>query len=305
MNKQNLLASASFLSIMGGGLLQLLGFQNLAGISMFGIAALGWLLFRNQSRAAKHNKAMRKQVAENERLIEGIRGTMRWYGTQLLNYGDSTFKRIKVLENQDVEDKPNTQIPKLSQQVDTYFSPLHVKPSRILDKPSAHFAGRLAAEQKNSGQSAQVFSQLLNSLSLSHRRKILLMGSSWMSARLQEMGDITIVTPGREANLVDSETAYFIIDEAIAQAGPWSGVFDAQGTSKFFSLYKSIRTAKDIGTVIVVIASDAPGHYTGLLHGMADVLVENGHAKLEWDTDIHLPVIRKIESLVQENNKSV
>lgn len=305
MNKKNLLASASVFAIVGGGILQLLGFHNLAGISMFGVAALGWLLYRNQSLAAKNHTIIRKQLADNESLIDGIRGTMRWYGKQLLDYGDSTFKRIKVLEDQEVDTTSDSKNSELTQQVETYFSPLHVEPSRILDKPSAHFAGRLAAEQRNAGHSAQVVSKLIDDVSLPHIRKILLVGSSWMSEKLQDISDTTVLTPGREAELFNHETAYFIVDEASAQAGPWSGVFDAHGTPKFLSLYSSIKAAKNNGTVIVVITSGIPGHYTGLLHGMADVLVENGHAKLDWAADIHLPVISRIESLIQEHNKSV
>lgn len=226
-----------------------------------------------------------------------VKGPMIEYRPVASMAETSTLDRIEAALKKVEEALP----PQTGRLPDTYFSPLGIPSSQILNKPSAHLAGRLAADQTNSGDSENVVFQLVEEDKLNRSRKIAIVSTEWLRKGLETVGEVVSISPGRELGTLDAETAYFVIDEEASITGPWSGLLDAQGTSKFSKLHDSILEARSNGVVIIVLASNVPGHYSQMLRRTADVLIEHGFAHLPWEADIDLPVIHEIETLTQEH----
>ena len=174
------------------------------------------------------------------------------------------------------------------------FAPATIPASRIIARPTAHTAGRIAADQEMNEDSSDVLHTLMNAPSDAWTRKVETIGSLRVEECLREVAQVSRIRAPHLLGKPDPDASYLIVDENQLERGLWSGLLSTQKTIAFFSLLEHIAKAKENGAVVVVQASDTSNHFTDELRSQATVVVRGDSATWDWEGDIHAPVIQAL-----------
>lgn len=178
-----------------------------------------------------------------------------------------------------------------------FFAPKTVPASRIVGRPAAQKAGRIAAEQDMESDGSAVLRALWGAGKAARERGIELVGSTVIEEELRGLGRVKRLMAPHELGEPDPLTAYLVIEEAALGNGLWSGVLNTQGTANFLTLSEYIRESKLAGVFVIVIESSSQGHFSNELRSMATVVVKDGKPQWDWEKDINLPVVSLIAEI--------
>lgn len=184
-----------------------------------------------------------------------------------------------------------------------FFAPKAVPASKIIGRPAAQQAGRIAAEQDMESDGSAVLRALWGADKAARKRGIELVGSKAIEDELRGLGCVKRLMAPHELGEPDPRTAYLVIEEAALGNGPWSGVLNTQGTANFLALSKYIRESKFAGVLVIVVESSSQEHFSNELRSMATVVVKDGKPQWEWEKDINLPVVSLIAEVSGKGNK--
>ncbi|MGX4762277.1 hypothetical protein ACWJIK_09170 [Corynebacterium minutissimum] len=174
------------------------------------------------------------------------------------------------------------------------FAPSTIPASRIIGRPTAHTAGRLAADQTMDIDSTEILDALMRASADAWTRKIELIGSRRLEASLCRVADVKRIFAPHLLGKPPKDTSYLVIEENEFEHGAWSGLLSTQKTSSFLSLVEHITEAKENGTVVIVCPSDTSNHFTEDLRQRATVVLAKGPANWNWEADLHAPVFRAL-----------
>lgn len=184
-----------------------------------------------------------------------------------------------------------------------FFAPKAVPASRIVGRPAAQRAGRIAAEQEMESDGSAVLRALWGADKAARKRRIELVGSTVLEEGLCGLGRVKRFMAPHELGEPDPLTAYLVIEEAALGNGLWSGVLNTQGTANFLTLSKYIRESKLAGVLVIVVESSSQEHFSNELRNMATVVVKDGKPQWEWEKDLSLPVVSLIAEVSGKGNK--
>ncbi len=174
------------------------------------------------------------------------------------------------------------------------FVPTSITATSVRSKPSAHQAGRLAAEQEMAEDPAVKLNQILEPGRGRSTRSIAFIGPTNLGERLNELGKVSFLVPGQTQKNLDVETAYLVIDEHAFRVGLWANVDNAQNSGIALRLLDQIKEAKTNETVIVVVCGEKLSHYTTSYRNEANILIDGGVSNLKWHDDSLIPVVKCI-----------
>lgn len=178
--------------------------------------------------------------------------------------------------------------------VTSIFAPSTIPATQILGRPTAHTAGRLAAEQEMEHEGSIALQAMMSARSESWVREISLIGSQALKESLAQVGKVERVVGPHLMGQVGSKTSYLVIDEKEFLEGPWQGILSAQKTGLYLKLSEYVSDARERGIVVVVLAKDSISHFTNDLRDSADVVLDMHSASWKWESDAYSPVIQTL-----------
>lgn len=173
-----------------------------------------------------------------------------------------------------------------------YFAPARISSTTITAKPSAHTAGRLAAEQSSSESPTLRFSALLDS-SVELAPRVAYIGDK--NPSLEEFANVTYLRAGQALNPLDPEVSWVIIDEPNCENTPWSGLTNAASTAQFLALSEFLRRAKQIGQAVLFVQADTPSHLTQSLCELADLSFKASDLQAPGASDVGFRLINALK----------
>ena len=171
------------------------------------------------------------------------------------------------------------------------FAPSGIPAIDIQGRPLAGAAGRFAADQVMGDDPGRAFRYLMREPLENEDRQIRMLTSGQLFEAVRPLADVSLIMPGYGTLEPDPEVAYILIDERELKTGAWAGVLTSAGTANFLLLMDLLKAQKQLGTVVIVIEDDVPGHFNGTLREMADVVVSNGTSDLRWENDVYSPIL--------------
>lgn len=174
------------------------------------------------------------------------------------------------------------------------FAPSTIPASRILGRPDAHTAGRLAAEQTMDSDSSEVLHALMSARSEMWARRIELIGSHDSAESLQNLASVERLASPHLLGKPLRGASYLVIEESQFERGLWSGLLSTQKTSSFLRLLDHMTKAKENGTVVIVCPSETSNHFSEELRQRATVVISKNSTTWSWDDDIYAPVFRAL-----------
>ena len=265
-------------------------------VLLVGAALLGVFFAAMSISARKHAEGLIK---------ESLRRSARLQ-KQLKSLSDAAQEQNRLAERQPLNTLTAGFINReesQGQQLHSVFAPATVPASRIIARPTAHIAGRIAAEQEMNEDSGGVLHTLMDAPSDAWVRKVEIIGSPRVEECMHEVAEVSRIRAPHLLGKPDPDASYLIVDENQLERGLWSGLLSTQKTTAFFGLLEHIAKAKENGAVVVVQASDTSNHFTDELRNQATVVVRGDSATWDWEPDIHAPVIQallQIETLLRK-----
>ena len=171
------------------------------------------------------------------------------------------------------------------------FAPSAIPASRIIGRPEAHTAGRVAAAQTMESNSSEVLHALLNAGDGAWTRRIELIGSPEYAQALRSVAEVTRISAPHLLGNPSKDTSYLVIDEGQFERGIWAGMLSTQKTSNFLSLLDHISKAVESGAIVIVCPGQSSNHFTDELRQRATVVVSKDSSTWGWENDIHAPVL--------------
>lgn len=177
------------------------------------------------------------------------------------------------------------------------FAPSTIPAARILGRPTAHSAGRLAAEQVMEQDGFIALNAMMNAEVESWTREISLIGSVELENALEKAGKVQRLVGPHQLVGFKAATSYLVIDENEFRAGPWKGLLSAQKTGLYLKLVEHITEAQRRGIVVVVRTSNLMSHFTNDLRGRANVVLNTPSSNWHWSDDLKSPVILALKQM--------
>lgn len=177
------------------------------------------------------------------------------------------------------------------------FAPSTIPATRILGRPTAHSAGRLAAEQVMEQDGFIALNAMMNAEVESWTREIALIGSADLENALEKAGKVQRLVGPHQLVGFKATTSYLVIDENEFRAGPWEGLLSAQKTGLYLKLVEHITEAQRRGIVVVVRTSNLMSHFTNDLRGRANVVLNTPSSNWHWSDDLNSPVILALKKM--------
>ncbi|MTD90652.1 hypothetical protein HMPREF3056_07235 [Corynebacterium sp. HMSC056F09] len=256
-------------------------------VLLVGAALLGVFFAAMSISARKHAEGLIK---------ESLRRSVRLQ-KQLKSLSDAAQEQNRLAERQPLNtltagftDKEENQ----GRHPHSVFAPATIPASRIIARPTAHTAGRIAADQEMNEDSADVLHTLMNAPSDAWTRKVEIIGSPCVEECLREVAEVSRIRAPHLLGKPDPDASHLIVDENQLERGLWSGLLSTQKTIAFLDLLEHVAKAKENGAVVVVQASDTSNHFTDELRSQATVVVRGDSAAWDWEGDIHSPVIQAL-----------
>lgn len=231
VSKKTLITGVGIVLLILSGVLQLLGFDNFSGLGTFGLAILALIILRDQQNVTKRLRDLRSDLKDNVELSRGVRNIISWYGKQLLDYGSSTLKRVRIIGTDLHRGHKQSEEP-LSR--DTPVMGTNVGKNVATKTPPR--AGRVATPDVTNPNATE---SLANLLDPEHK---VVVGGVFDSSLVEGLPVETQVwRPSQILNLLEKALPdYVIIDEAVLERTYWQGVFTAAGTSQMSELLSAV-----------------------------------------------------------------
>lgn len=248
MPKKNLVIGISLALLMAGGILQIIGYQNLAGISIFGLALLGGMLYRELVLLNQRSSSMRRELDQSKQELTGIRNIIRWYGTQLLDYGNSTLKRVKIW---DTDNFPAMSPRTSKDQAHRIHATSQEQP--FPSKMSALRTGRAATPEVSNPMANENLSSILNP-----QRRIKVAGIFEESLVRNLPVDAVHWHPSTILDLLKQESPdLVIVDEASLDKRHWYGTYSASGTAQMSEIIEAISWCSQNSLPVYLMLNDS------------------------------------------------
>lgn len=174
------------------------------------------------------------------------------------------------------------------------FAPTTIPASSIVERPDAHTAGRLAAEQTMDSDSADVLYALMNADAEKWTRLIEFIGSHESAESLQDIAEVGRISAPHLLGKPSREASYLVIEENQFDNGLWEGLLSTQKTTIFLRLLDHVKKARENGTVVIVHPSETANHFSEELRQQATVVLSENSTTWGWDDDIHAPVVNAL-----------
>lgn len=260
-------------------------------VNIFAIGAgvIGFLFVSMSISARKHSEGLIKEALLRTARLE----------TQVAEASTAIQNQNRLVERQSLSlltSGTHDEIDNPRRQHQSIFAPTTIPASEIIGRPSAHTAGRIAADQVMNEDSEDVLYALMRAPREAWKRKIELIGSTCLEDSLSAIAQVRRIVAPHLLGSPDPDASYLIVDENQLQKGLWDGILTTQKTAKFFRLIKHISRAKEYGMVVIVQASEFSAHFTDELRGEATVIFNEGSANWDWEDDLYLPVLRAMYS---------
>ncbi|QRP61483.1 hypothetical protein [Corynebacterium minutissimum] len=177
------------------------------------------------------------------------------------------------------------------------FAPNTIPATRILARPTAHSAGRLAAEQVMERDGFVALSAMMTAEAELWTREISLIGPVDLEAALSEVGRVHRLAGPYLLGSTKQGTSYLIIDEQEFWKGPWEGLLSAQKTGLYLRLVEHIADAQNQGIVVIVRASNLTSHFTNDLRERANIVLNTLSPNWAWSEDLKSPVLEALKTM--------
>lgn len=177
------------------------------------------------------------------------------------------------------------------------FAPNTIPTTRILARPTAHTAGRLAAEQVMERDGFVALRAMMTAEAELWTREISLIGPVDLEAALSETGRVHRLAGPHLLGGTKPGTSYLIIDEQEFWRGPWECLLSAQKTGLYLRLIEHIADAQNQGVVVIVRASNLRSHFTNDLRERANIVLNTSSPTWAWSEDLKSPVLEALKHI--------
>lgn len=182
------------------------------------------------------------------------------------------------------------------------YAPSTIPSSRIVGRPTAQNAGRAAAAQDMEGESGEVLQAIMRAPADAWVRKIALIGSKTLEKQLSTVCEVERIKAPHLLGNPKEEHSFIVIDEEAFEDGLWSGLLSTQKTTEFIAILEHIESAKKMGTVVVVLATDLSNHFSHELRSHATVVLGKKVSSWHWEEDIYAPVIETLNKRLSDGH---
>lgn len=181
--------------------------------------------------------------------------------------------------------------------VSSIFAPSTIPATRILGRPTAHSAGRFAAEQVMERDGFVALSAIMTAEDELWTREISLIGSAILEDALRETGRVNRLAGPHLLGSSKRGTSYLIVDEQEFRKGPWEGLLSAQKTGLYLKLSAHIADVQNQGVVVIVLASSLTSHFTNDLRERANIVLNTPSPNWAWSEDLKSPVLEALKNI--------
>ena len=177
------------------------------------------------------------------------------------------------------------------------FAPNTIPATRILARPTAHSAGRLAAEQVMERDGFVALSAMMTAEAELWTREISLIGPVDLEAALSEAGRVDRLAGPHLLGSTKQGTSYLIIDEQEFWKGSWEGLLSAQKNGLYLKLIEHIADSQNQGVVVIVRASNLTSHFTNDLRERANIVLNTLSPNWAWSEDLKSPILEALKNI--------
>lgn len=227
-------------------------------------------------QALRHNAGLEKAVSQ---LLNAFQEQKYLSDRQRLNELDESFST-------DFERQRDGQR--------SIYAPSTIPSSRIVGRPTAQNAGRAAAAQDMEGESGEVLQALMRAPADAWVRRVALIGSKTLEKELSAVCEVERIRAPHLLGNPKEEHSFIVIDEGALDEGLWSGLLSTRKTTEFIALLEHIESAKKMGAVVVVLATELANHFSNELRSHATVVLGRNVSSWHWQDDIDAPVIETL-----------
>lgn len=244
------------------------------------------------ARLAGHLQESAQSAKETNGNIRDVAGLVHSLGAAVDEMGVVVDREAAVAEIERLRrDRANL----------NFFSPTLIPASRVVERPSAHSAGRLAADQVMEDDGRWKLNLLMQPDTDAVRHVQLVGGASTRTA----LGSVAIVDPlipGQLPVEVDARVSYVVVDLRQLDWGPWSQILNPVRTGEFRELCDYLDAARRSGCVVIVCQSLQPEPLSVSLSTHASINVINGESDLRWELEENMPILSTLLSIEELNN---
>lgn len=189
---------------------------------------------------------------------------------------------------------PSGKIGEPERSAESVFAPRTIPASSIVERPDAHTAGRVAAEQTMDSDSADVLYALMNAEAEKWTRCVEFIGSHESAESLQGLAEVERISAPHLLGKPSREASYLVIEENQFDSGLWAGLLSTQKTTIFLRLLDHMKKAQENGAVVIVRPGEISNHFSEELRQQATVVLSENSTTWGWDDDIHAPVVNAL-----------
>ncbi len=177
-----------------------------------------------------------------------------------------------------------------------FFSPTLIPASRVIERPSAHSAGRLAADQVMEDDGRWKLNLLMQP-DTDLARNIQLIGGQSTCSALESVANVDLLIPGQLPVEVDPRVSYVVVDLRRLEWGPWSQILNPVRTGEFRELCAYLDAARRAGCVVIVCQPRQPEPLSASLSTHASINVIDGETDLQWELEENMPILSTLLSI--------
>lgn len=272
---------------------------------MFAPAILGRFLFAAATMAAGLAIAgfltsWKKDIAELRAVSRESAHVQKMLGARL----DSINGTLELSHFADAEKLPASADESKSINADikktgSIFSPSAITASSIIAKPNAHLAGRGAAAQSMSADSPSKLNSILRANVSQKARRVMWVGPLNLE-RVRENSDweVTSFGDGLDFGRPDPTATYLVVNLQENEFTKWDNLQSSLNFEKVRGLLDFIRETKRNNTIVVLLRSSSPDHFSYSLEGSADVICDEDLKPIEQSDVESLPLFNFLKHAV-------
>lgn len=178
------------------------------------------------------------------------------------------------------------------------YSPTVITASAVLAKPNAHVAGRGAAEQTMAPDSLAKLDSILRAQGTQKVRRVMWIGP--FDERMSEEPNWTVSTIGHglEFGRPDPTATYLVVNFRSCAFTKWSYFQSSLNFERFQGLQEFIKETRGNGTIVILVRSLVPDHFSQSLENVVDVICDEHFEPIGQSDFDSMPVFNFIERVV-------